>query len=62
MKSYKYIRPEIVVKSLIESYSLLETSGDMDPAVIGAKQNGAVEEETGIPNNFSNIWGDEEED
>lgn len=60
MKSYKYIRPEIVVKCLIESYSLLEASGDMDPSEIGAKET-AFEEETGIPDTFTNIWGDEEE-
>lgn len=62
MKSYKYISPEIVVKSLIESYSLLEASGDMDPGEIGAKETAFEEEnETGIPNTFTNVWGEEEE-
>ena len=61
MKSYKYISPEIVVKSLIESYSLLEASGDMDPGEIGAKETSFEEEETGIPDGFTNVWGDEEE-
>lgn len=62
MKSYKYIRPEIVVTDLVEAYNILETSGLMDPSEIGAKETAFEEEnETGIPNTFTNVWGDEEE-
>lgn len=63
MKLNKYISPEVVVTSVIEAYSILEASGDMDPSDLGAKQNEEIEEveiKTGVPTKFTNIWDDEE--
>jgi len=63
MKLYDYIKPEIVVTSIVESYSILETSGKQDPGTIDAKEASFEEEnETGIPDQYTSIWGDEAEE
>lgn len=67
MKSYNYIKPETVVTSLVEAFTILEASGVMDPDSLDAKKTDIEKEEeekveTGIPTAFTNIWGEDEED
>ena len=62
-----YKKPEVEFTEIIEVYGLLlGDSGEVDPSDPGGGMEGKttnmVEEETGIPNKFSNIWGEEDED
>ena len=62
MKSM-YEKPYINVTTVYTEPILAST---LEHGVIGqgddmAKNTDIVEEETGIPSNFSNIWGDEED-
>lgn len=55
----EYIKPFVSMVMLASERLLGENSGvASDPM---AKQQEFEEEETGIPDTFSNIWGDEEE-
>lgn len=57
----EYLCPEIQVVKPITSYQILEASdGVLDE--YESKKTDIIEEETGIPTKFSNIWGDEDED
>ena len=59
MKSM-YEKPAIEVKIVLAEPFMVESEkgvGDQDMA----KKTDMVEDETGIPNKFSNIWGDEED-
>ena len=57
----EYLSPEIQVIKPITSYQILEASdGILDD--YESKKGDIVEEETGIPTKFSNVWGDEEDE
>jgi len=57
----EYIKPFVGMVMLASENILDENSGVADNP--WAKEaNVEVEEETGIPNKFSNIWGEEDED
>ena len=57
----EYIKPFVGMVILASENILDENSGVADNP--WAKEaNVEVEEETGIPNKFSNIWGEEDED
>ena len=55
-----YKKPVVEITS-VECQQLMENSGTA--TVVWSKENSEIEEEeTGIPDNFSNIWGDEEDE
>lgn len=56
----EYLSPEIQVVKPISSYQILEAS-DGVLEQYESKKGEFEEEETGIPDKFSNIWGDEED-
>ena len=59
----EYLSPEIQVVEPITTYSVMVEASDGVLGDYDSKKTDIVEEEeTGIPDNFSNIWGDEEED
>ena len=57
----EYLSPAIQIFKPVLEYHLLDPSegvlGDYE-----SKKGEFEEEETGIPDNFSNIWGDEEDE
>lgn len=55
----EYIKPFVGMVMLASERLLGENSGVADDPM--AKQQEFEEEETGIPDTFTNIWGDEEE-
>ena len=56
----EYIKPFVGIVMLASENILDENSGvAWDP--MAKQQEVEVEEKTGIPSNFSNIWGDEED-
>lgn len=57
-----YVKPSVEDLRVDATISLLESSGEIGAGQAEGKQTDLVEEETGIPSNFSNIWGDEDED
>ncbi len=55
-----YKKPVVEITS-VECQQLMENSGTA--TVVWSKENSEIEEEeTGVPDSFSNIWGDEDED
>ncbi len=60
MKTLEYIKPEIVVTSVVEAFSILEASGKLPTEEWDAKESTFEEEGTPLHQNNS-IWGDEEE-
>lgn len=55
-----YKKPVVEVTS-VECQQLMENSGTA--TVVWSKKNSEIEEEeTGVPDSFSNIWGDEEDE
>ena len=58
-----YLKPSITEFEVLEKYNLLDPSvGDIPTGEILGKETDVVEDETGVPSNFSNIWGDEEDE
>lgn len=57
-----YIKPSIEGMRIDATINLLESSGEIGAIQAEGKENQQIVEETGIPNNFTNIWGDEDED
>ena len=58
----EYLSPEIQVVEPITTYSVMVEASDGVLGDYDSKKTDIVEEEeTGIPSNFSNIWGDEED-
>lgn len=59
----QYVLPCVEVKELYESISLLDPSvGQIKPGEIMSKESQFEDEnETGIPDSYTSIWGDEEE-
>lgn len=55
----EYIKPFVGMVMLASERLLGENSGVADDPM--AKQQEFEEEETGIPDTFTNIWGEEEE-
>ena len=58
----EYLSPEIQVVKPITTYSVMVEASDGVLDEYESKKTDIVEEESGIPTKFSNIWGDEEED
>lgn len=56
----EYIKPFVGIVMLASERLLGENSGVADDPM-AKQQEVEVEEKTGIPSNFSNIWGDEED-
>lgn len=56
----EYIKPFVGMVMLASERLLGENSGVADDPM-AKQQEVEVEEKTGIPSNFSNIWGDEED-
>ncbi len=56
-----YIKPSINLVSIASERKILESSGVANKPM-AKQQEVEIEEETGIPSNFSNIWGDEEDE
>lgn len=57
----EYLSPAIQILKPVLEYHLLDPSdGVLDK--YESKKGEFEEEETGIPNKFSNIWGDEEDE
>ena len=56
-----YIKPSTNLVVIASERKFLENSG-VAGKPLAKEANVEVEEETGIPDNFSNIWGDEDED
>lgn len=57
----EYIKPFVGMVMLASERLLGENSGVASDAM-AKQQEVEVEEKTGIPDNFSNIWGDEEDE
>ena len=57
----EYIKPFVGMVMLASERLLGENSGVADDPM-AKQQEVEVEEKTGIPSNFSNIWGDEEDE
>ena len=57
----EYIKPFVGMVMLASERLLGENSGVADKPM-AKEANVEVEDETGVPNKFSNIWGDEDED
>ena len=58
----EYLSPEIQVVKPITTYSVMVEASDGVLDEYESKKTDIVEEETGIPDNFSNIWGDKEDE
>lgn len=58
----EYLSPEIQVVEPITTYSVMVEASDGVLDDYESKKTDIVEEESGIPTKFSNIWGDEDED
>jgi hypothetical protein len=56
-----YIKPFVGMVMLASERLLGENSGVADDPM-AKQQEVEVEEKTGIPSNFSNIWGDKEDE
>ncbi len=61
-----YKKPVVEFTEVIEVYGLLlGDSGEVDPSDPGGgmegKKSDIFENETGIPDSYTSIWGDEEE-
>ena len=56
-----YIKPSVEDLRVDATISLLESSGEIGAGQAEGKENQQFEEETGIPDGFTNVWGDEEE-
>ena len=59
-----YVKPAITGMEICERECFLAGTlehGIYDPGNAMGKE-GSIEEETGIPDKFSNIWGDEEDE
>lgn len=54
-----YRKPVIEIMS-VESSQLMESSGKA--TVVWSKENSEIEVETGIPDQYTSIWGDEAEE
>jgi len=61
MKTLEYIKPEIVVTSVVEAFSILEASGKLPTEEWDAKESTFEEEEAPVYQNNS-IWADEEKE
>ncbi len=57
----EYIKPFVGMVMLASERLLGENSGVADDPM-AKQQEVEVEEKTGIPSNFSNIWGDKEDE
>lgn len=56
-----YVKPSVEDLRIDATISLLESSGVIGAGQAEGKENQQFEEETGIPDSYTNIWGDEEE-
>ena len=57
----EYLSPEIQVIKPITSYQILEASDGVLDEYESKESEFEEENKTGIPDSYTNIWGDEEE-